>query len=66
MTKAFVGPSLDADVIERMRAPPDIEDGRGLSDDEDTSGDEGNEKKDCIPGSFRETSTADQTAGSYY
>ncbi len=53
-------------MIERMRAPPDIEDGPGLSDDEDTSGDEGNEKKDCIPGSFRETSIADQTAGSYY
>ncbi len=66
MTKAFVGPSLDADVIERMRAPPDIDDGLGLSDDEDTSGDEGNEKKNCIPGSFRETSIGDHNAGSYY
>jgi hypothetical protein len=49
-----------------MRAPPDIDDGLGLSDDEDTSGDEGNEKKNCIPGSFRETSIGDHNAGSYY
>jgi hypothetical protein len=57
---------LDADVIERMRAPLDVEDIACLSHDDDTSGDEGNEKKDDVPGSFPERSDTRSNADSYY
>ena len=65
--QAFVAPSLDADMIERMRAPLDVERGSGLSHDDDTSVDEPNEKKDDIPGTFPDGSvTGSSNGGSYY
>lgn len=53
-------------MIERMRAPLDVEHGSGLSHDDDTSVDEGNEKKDDVPGTFPEGSVTGPNGGSYY
>ncbi|KAL8849768.1 MAG: hypothetical protein Q9221_005251 [Calogaya cf. arnoldii] len=46
----YVGPELDIDVLERMRAPPDADDARALAGDEDSSEDEAHE--DGLPGTF--------------
>lgn len=54
-------------MIERMRAPLDVDHGSGLSHDDDTSVDEPNEKKDDIPGTFPDRSvTVSSNGGSYY
>ena len=66
MTQAFVVPNLDADAIERMRAPLDVENEPGLSHDDDTSDDEGNEKKSAIPGTFPGGSIAHPSTAFYY
>lgn len=60
-TKPFVVPSLDASIIARMRAPPDIADAAKLTgDDDSSSSDEGFDKKSALPGG----AFADRPAGS--
>lgn len=53
-------------MIERMRAPLDVENDAGLSRDDDTSDDEGNAKKCGIPGTFPEGSVTHSNTGSYF
>lgn len=66
MTQAFVFPNLDADAIERMRAPLDVENEPGLSRDDDTSDEEGNEKKNAISGTFPGGPITHSSTASYY
>ena len=49
-----------------MRAPLDVEIEAGLSHDDDTSDDEGNEKRGGIPGTFPEGSVLHSSIGAYY
>lgn len=49
-----------------MRAPLEIEDIAHLSHDDETSDEEGNEKKDDIPGSYPDKPDTRSNAGSYY
>lgn len=49
-----------------MRAPLDVEGEPGLSHDDDTSDDEGSEKKSGIPGTFPGGPITHSSIGSYY
>lgn len=49
-----------------MRAPLDVENDPGVSHDDDTSDDEGNEKKSGIPGTFPGGSITHSSDASYY
>ncbi|KAL8672252.1 MAG: hypothetical protein Q9168_003275 [Polycauliona sp. 1 TL-2023] len=61
---SYVAPELEADVLERMRAPPDADDARALAGDEDSSEDEAD--VGGLPGQFPSRAAGDSTAQEYY
>lgn len=64
-TKPFVPPSLEADILTRMRAPLDIEDS-AKSEIDDGSSSEEDEHQSNFPGAFPRKPGADILENSYY
>ncbi|KAL9605042.1 MAG: hypothetical protein Q9179_001638 [Wetmoreana sp. 5 TL-2023] len=65
-SKSYVPPELDADVLEKMRAPPDLKDERVLMDDEENSSDEEASAEDGLPRAFPNKSASGHAASEYY
>ncbi|KAL9000608.1 MAG: hypothetical protein Q9188_005658 [Gyalolechia gomerana] len=62
----YVPPELDADVLEKMRAPPDPEEAKALmADGADSSDDEG-PVESGLPGAYPGKPPYDSTATEYY
>ncbi|KAI4130616.1 MAG: hypothetical protein LQ341_006439 [Variospora aurantia] len=57
-SKSYFPPELDADALEKMRAPPDPDEARTLMDDGDDSSDEDIPTGSNLPGAFPGRSTA--------
>ncbi|KAL9576242.1 MAG: hypothetical protein Q9212_007266, partial [Teloschistes hypoglaucus] len=64
-SKPYVPPELDADILDKMRAPPDPLDERGL-DDDDESSDEDGAVEDRLPGAFPGRSNSGHADSEYY
>lgn len=58
-SKPYVPPELDAEALEKMRAPPDPDEARALMDDGDESSDEDVAAGSDLPGSFPGRSAAE-------
>ncbi|KAI4115765.1 MAG: hypothetical protein LQ345_003696 [Seirophora villosa] len=58
-SKSYVPPELDAEALEKMRAPPDPDEARALMDDGDDSSDEDVAAGSDLPGSFPGRSAAE-------
>ncbi|KAL8721467.1 MAG: hypothetical protein Q9181_007698, partial [Wetmoreana brouardii] len=65
-SKSYVPPELDADVLEKLRAPPNLKDERVLMDDDENSSDEEVSTENGLPGAFPSTSASGHTASEYY
>ncbi|KAL8731114.1 MAG: hypothetical protein Q9166_003642 [cf. Caloplaca sp. 2 TL-2023] len=61
----YVPPELDADVLERMRAPPDPDDARALMDEDDNSEDEA-PAEGSLPGAFPNRVAGGPGTNEYY
>ncbi|KAL8709236.1 MAG: hypothetical protein Q9220_005979 [cf. Caloplaca sp. 1 TL-2023] len=65
-TTLYVPPELDADILEKMRAPPDPDEARALmADDEDSSDNDPSTDK-IVPGTFPSNSAGNIGASEYY
>ena len=64
-TRAFNLPVLDADILERMRAPPEKDDVR-ISADEESSDDEPGTEGRNPPGTFPSLSTSSTHNSDYF
>ncbi|KAL9036593.1 MAG: hypothetical protein Q9214_006061 [Letrouitia sp. 1 TL-2023] len=65
-TKVYEPPTLDADILERMRAPPN-EDGANSPFENDSSGDEAPSRNNSyLPGAFPSSSMDSSHGGDYY
>ncbi|KAL8660944.1 MAG: hypothetical protein Q9202_006068 [Teloschistes flavicans] len=64
-SKPYVPPELDADVLEKMRAPPDPLDERTLDDGDDSS-DEDAAIENRLPGAFPSRSDGSHADSEYY
>ena len=62
---AYVPPELDADVLEKMRAPPDPDDVRAPMDEDDSSDDE-EAVENGLPGTFPSRTASSTAANEYY
>ncbi|KAL8993337.1 MAG: hypothetical protein Q9169_006424 [Polycauliona sp. 2 TL-2023] len=61
---SYAAPELDADVLEKMRAPPDTDDARALAEDDDSSEEETG--VDGLPGTFPSQTSNGPAAQEYY
>ncbi|KAL8800594.1 MAG: hypothetical protein Q9182_005056 [Xanthomendoza sp. 2 TL-2023] len=61
----YVPPELDADVLEKMRAPPDADDARALMNDDDSSEDE-EPAEGGLPGGFPSRPAGGAASNEYY
>lgn len=66
VSKPYVPPELDADVLEKMRAPPDPQDERALMDDGNDSSDEEVPAENGVPGAFPSKPANGYAASEYY
>ncbi|KAL8635143.1 MAG: hypothetical protein Q9228_007338, partial [Teloschistes exilis] len=64
-SKSYVPPELDADILDKMRAPPDPLDERGM-DDDDESSDEDEAIENRLPGAFPGRSNGSHADSEYY
>ncbi|KAL9597859.1 MAG: hypothetical protein Q9219_004880 [cf. Caloplaca sp. 3 TL-2023] len=62
----YVPPELDADVLEKMRAPPDPDEAGGLADDGSDSSDDEGPAESGPPGAFPVKATGGTAASEYY
>ncbi|KAL8690332.1 MAG: hypothetical protein Q9224_004427, partial [Gallowayella concinna] len=62
---AYVPPELDANVLEKMRAPPDPGDARALMNENDSSDDE-EPAEGGLPGAFPSRPAGGADANEYY
>lgn len=66
-SKPYVPPELDADVLEKMRAPAEPDESRVLMDDEnDDSSDEDVPGESGLPGAFPGRPASSAAASEYY
>ncbi|KAI4202406.1 MAG: hypothetical protein LQ350_002624 [Teloschistes chrysophthalmus] len=65
-SKPYVPPELDADILDKMRAPSDPLDERGLDDNDDESSDEDGAIEDRLPGAFPGRSNGGNADSEYY
>ncbi|KAL8685921.1 MAG: hypothetical protein Q9218_007466, partial [Villophora microphyllina] len=64
--KPYVPPELDADLLERMRAPPDSQDERAAADGGGDSSDDEASIKNGLPGAFPSRSASSHADSEYY
>ncbi|KAL8707176.1 MAG: hypothetical protein Q9225_007808 [Loekoesia sp. 1 TL-2023] len=62
----YVPPELDADVLEKMRAPPDPEEARALIDDDDDSSENEGRVEGGLPEAFPSRASNSTAASEYY
>lgn len=62
---AYVPPELEAEVLEKMRAPPDPDDARAMMNEDDSSEDD-NPSEAGLPGAFPARPTGGPAANEYY
>ncbi|KAL8824441.1 MAG: hypothetical protein Q9170_008156, partial [Blastenia crenularia] len=62
----YAPPELDADVLEKMRAPPDPVEARALMRDDSDSSDDGGPPHNDLPGAFPSKSVSGTTTTEYY
>lgn len=62
----YVPPVLDADVLEKTRAPPDPDEARALMDDGDESSDEDVLAESGLPGAFSNRPANGAAGNEYY
>ena len=64
--KAFVPPTLDAETLARIRAPPETGAGGYVARDDDSSDEDGEGKRSAPPGAFPESSRSALSDSPYY
>ena len=62
-TKLFAPPSLDGDILTKMRAPPDADE---VDADNDSSDDEADKAPGGLPGAFPGSGSTASSNNSYY
>ncbi|KAL8920165.1 MAG: hypothetical protein Q9208_006411 [Pyrenodesmia sp. 3 TL-2023] len=65
-SKPYVPPELDADILEKMRAPPDPDEARALMDDGGDSSDDDVPAENGLPGAFPNRPASGPAGTEYY
>lgn len=65
-SKSYVPPELDADILEKMRAPPDPDETGALMDDGDDSSDDDLPAESSLPGAFSSRPATGAVGSEYY
>ena len=63
-TSPYVPPSLSADILSRMRAPPEPKESG--EEDEESSSDESTKERSEVPGAFPGRPVTNANEGNYY